>query len=539
LRIRKLAREADELDIEERIERITTIFTSFRNPDKETVLTPWRVVNMHMADTIGGWCFYDEDFNERLSEPRFVRQDKVTSEVFNKDSHVLEINSKSGLYPLYVAYSIFRDIKDRDQMSWMITDTALEDRLARHHKIWDEVLKNNLFIICKTPMAKSITRRTLAGFREGVKVNAHYFEDLINQITNKKQQFIERVTNAQGYWGLKNIKEMKFNAIVGNPPYQIIVHNGPQAAQATPVYNSFVDIAKQISPSYISMIMPARWYAGGMGMVDFRRDMLNDKRMQHLVDFPKSRDCFPTVDIAGGLCYFLWNSNYQGNCQVVNCSGGNYSIVVRSLNEFPIFVRENIGISIIRKLQLSNNLSSIVYPISPFGLPTNVEGVENPFDGSYKLISSRGESYIHKDQIQNQMLADQYKVIIGQLNPDRGGVNNTSDGKSNVTTKVSVLDPKVVTTATYIVLGGFDSKDVANNYAKYIRTIFVRYLIFQTLSSMHITQSNFQFVPVQNFTNNSDIDWSKSVAEIDQQLYDKYDLSADEREFIEKMIKPM
>ena len=151
-------------------------------------------------------------------------------------------------------------------------------------------------------------------------------------------------------------------------------------------------------------------------------------------------------------------------------------------------------------MDLTYNLSKIVFPISPFGLPTNTEGSEKEFKNSVVMITSKGRRYIRKDQPNNQKLVAQYKVMIGQLNPDRGGVSNTSAG-SKVTTKITVLKPYEVTTATYIILGGFDTEREAENYASYIRTKFVRFLVFQTLSSMHITQSNFQFVPLQ--------DWSK------------------------------
>ena len=168
-RIRQMARAADRLSIEERIERIAAIFSTFRNPDKETVLTPWRVVNMHMSDTLGGYTFYNDDFTETIEEPRFVDCGDVTAKVFTADSHLLEINSKSGLYPLYLAYNIYR-ARLRNKM---LSPETLED----HQAIWDKAVAENIFVICKTPMAKSITRRTLLGFRKG-KTNMWAPEDL-------------------------------------------------------------------------------------------------------------------------------------------------------------------------------------------------------------------------------------------------------------------------------------------------------------------------------------------------------------------------
>jgi len=523
---RDLVRAADQMPPLERTREIARIFSYFRNPDKETVLTPWRVVNMHIGDCIGGQVFFDTDMQTESIKPRFVDHGEVTAKVFkDPNTRILEINSKTGLYPLYMAYSVFAEKLQAYRDSHMLaTDVPVQTQ----NQIWDDVLRNHIFVICKTEMAKSITKRTLCGFRQA-KVNARYFEDLINKITNQPTLFTSKVIRGKNYWNNTELEDnMKFNAIVGNPPYQVISHDGPQASQATPVYHYFVNIARRLSASYVSMIMPARWYSGGMGMNDFRTSMLNDKHLALIVDFPKSRDCFPTVDIAGGICYFLMDDNHTGKCVIINKEGTVSNRDTRTLNEFPIFIRNNIGVHIIRKLDLSKNLSSVVFPISPFGLPTNTEGCENEGTDSVLLISSKGRSYIPRSKANNPKLVGQYKVMIGQLNPDRGGVSNTTGG-SNVTTKVTILSPNEVTTATYIILGGFDTKDEADNYATYIRTKFVRFLIFQTLSSMHITQSNFQFVPIQ--------DWSKPWS--DDELYKKYGLSREEIEYIETLIKPM
>lgn len=255
-RIRAMARAADRLSIEERIERIAAIFSTFRNPDKETVLTPWRVVNMHMSDCLGGYTFFNEDFSETIEEPRFVDRGDVTAEVFTPDSHLLEINSKSGLYPLYLAYNIYRS-RLRNQM---FSPKSLEE----HQAIWDAAVAENIFVICKTPMAKAITRRTLLGFRNG-KTNMWAPEDLINKIKNQPELFIKKVQDLVG-------KDMKIKAIVGNPPYQII-DGGGTGSSAVPVYNSFVAVSQSLKPNYISMIMPAKWYSGGRGLDEFRQEM--------------------------------------------------------------------------------------------------------------------------------------------------------------------------------------------------------------------------------------------------------------------------
>lgn len=237
-RIRQMARAADRLSIEERIERIAAIFATFRNPDKETVLTPWRVVNMHMSDCLGGYTFFNEDFSETIEEPRFVDRGDVTSEVFSPDSPLLEINSKSGLYPLYLAYNIYR-ARLRNEI---FSPKSLEE----HQTIWDAAVAENIFVICKTPMAKSITRRTLLGFRKG-KTNMWAPEDLINKIKNQPELFIKKVSDLVG-------KNVKIKAIVGNPPYQ----EEGESTRKAPIYHLFYDAAFKLAP-IVTLITPGRY----------------------------------------------------------------------------------------------------------------------------------------------------------------------------------------------------------------------------------------------------------------------------------------
>ena len=327
----------------------------------------------------------------------------------------------------------------------------------------------------------------------------------------------------------EKIFNMRFDVIIGNPPYQL--SSNDEGIQATPLYHKFIQQAKRLSPRYLSMIIPARWYAGGMGMGDFRNEMLNDTHIRYLHDFPKSRDCFEGVDIAGGICYFLWDREYDGPCIVKGQIGDVVTSEKRCLNEFSIFVRDNIGIRIIHKIKekKEGDLSNMVYSISPFGLPTSIRGIQEPFTDSVVLISSKGRSYLAKEMITNKDLIDKYKIGIGQLNPDRGGVNNASDGKMNVTTKIAIYNKGEVTTATYLILGAFEKREQAENYASYIRTKFVRFLVSLTLSSMHITKSNFVFVPLQDFSE----PWT------DEKLYKKYGLTEEEIAFIESVIRPM
>lgn len=550
LRIRNLTREADNMDVEERIERITTIFTSFRNPDKETVLTPWKVVNRQLSDTLGGWCFYDDEYEERLCSPRYVDNGKVTKDTLSEHSRVLEINSKSGLYPLYIAYSIYKNIVEKEQMSYMITDAALAYRIVHHHKIWDKVLRDNLFIVCKTPMAKSITFRTLAGFREGVKLNAHHFEELINQISNKKDKFVKQITSGS-YWNKKDIQDMKFNAIIGNPPYQLTDGSGAAGDAAIPIYNRFIDIAKEIKPNYISMIMPSKWMIGGRGLQQFRKDMIEDKHIEKLFDYENDREVFPTSHIDGGVCYILWNKNYSGLVSYAyKPTDGGQLVYERELkNDTSSFiVRDFRRQGIIQKVTIKGAFSKLVSTTKPFGIRKDLFNMperyplanlsEEYFDNSIKIYGVKGIKggakrkigYITRETAQTNIAwIDKFKLFF---------TTSYSTGAIEFP-EIIVAKSGEICTETFIVIGPFDTEQEQQNCLKYTKTNLFKILLFFGKGSMQVTQEVFCYVPLQDFTTQSDIDWSKSIPEIDQQLYAKYNLSENEIAFIEKMIKPM
>lgn len=522
-RIRAMARVADKLSVEERIERITDIFSTFRNPDKETVLTPWRVVNMHLGDCLGGYNFFEKNYETTLSEPRFIDHGEVTANVFAPDSRILEINSKSGLYPLYMAYSIYRArVKNS-----LFSVSSIEDE----QRIWDKVVAENIFVICKTPMAKSITKRTLIGFRKA-KVNTRYFEDLINQIKNKPEHFIKQVdkfiTERIG------IKNMKINAIVGNPPYQVM--DGGAGVSAKPVYNLFIEIAKLIAPNYISMIMPSRWFAGGKGLDSFRESMLSDKRISHIFDYINAKDCFPTASIGGGINYILWDVNYKGNCSITTIQGTQRDMEQRPLDQFSVFIRYNSAIHIVHKCQSDNSFASIVNSRNPFGLSSNIRGEK---EGEIRLITSAGISWLPKSAIDStNHLLSKYKILMSKVTAEHAGEPDKK-GQFKIISRTEIIGPNDVCTDSYLIVGASESKLVVENEYKYIQTRFLRFLLMLSVSSINLSSEKFQFIPLQDFTSNSDINWSRSISEIDTQLYAKYELSEEEIAFIESMIKPM
>ena len=528
-RIRNIAKEADTLDPTERVKKISGLFSCFKNPDKETVLTPWRVVNMHMSDCIGGWCFYDETFSEenKLEDPRYVDRGEVTDNVFGKkDSLILEINSKTGLYPLYVAYSAYRTkLKDFDGK-----DLSIADRWD----LWVKAVNENVFVICKTPMARTITRRTLIGYNDAT-INAHYFDDLINVMENKPQQFIDKALK-QSYWKKGNGR-MKFDAIVGNPPYQSTTGGGSEkqvaATQAKPIFNLFVEQAAALQPNYLSMIIPARWYSGGIGLNNFRNNMLEDRRIVKLYDFVNSRDCFNTVDIAGGLCYFLWDKRSDGDCAVINVSGEKRSETIRPLNEFgSIFVRANNAIPIIHKVLAKETkfLDEKVSAIDMFGFSSKERGQDTPSSDMVTLVHSQGVGYVTRDAVKkNKDMIDKWKVTIGILVPCNGEVGvDPEKGYKSITTP-RILKPGEITTFSYLVLNCFDTEKEAINFKTYMHCKFTRFMMRLTYSSMHIAKGNFIFVPQQDFTK----EWNDEV------LYKKYDFSEDEISLIEHTMRAL
>lgn len=521
-RIRAMARAADKLSVEERIERITDIFSTFRNPDKETVLTPWRVVNMHLGDCLGGYNFFEKGYETTLSDPRFIDRGEVTANVFATDSRILEINSKSGLYPLYMAYSIYRArVKDS-----LFSVSSIEDE----QRIWDKVVAENIFVICKTPMAKAITRRTLLGFRKG-KTNMWAPEDLINKIKNQPELFIKKVGDLVG-------KNVKINAIVGNPPYQIM--DGGAGVSAVPVYNSFVSIALKIKANYVSMVMPARWYAGGKGLDDFRSMMLSNTHISSLFDYFDSTDVFPNIDLSGGVCYFLHNQNYNGDCLVVSHRNGTKTSLFRPLNsQDGNFIRFNEAISILNKVSKKHdickeNFSSLVSVRKPFGIATNDQILTSIQPNSTYIYAYPDSGYIPNHQICSHTdWIKLYKVFVSYAYGERG------DFPYFVIGKPFLGEPNTCCSETYLVIAPSEEKDFAVNVAQYLRTKFLRFIVLLKKNTQHATSKVYSLVPLQDFSDNSDIKWEKSIPEIDAQLYAKYNLTEEEIAFIESMIKPM
>ena len=502
MRIRRMAKAADELMPTQRVMRISEIFSYFRNPAKETVLTPWRVVNMHMGDTIGGYNFYKEGYPDKdgvLEMPRLIEQGEATSDLFlNENVRVLEMNSKSGLYPLYVAYSIYRMLLPKEEHELTLEEAQV---------YWQRALTDHLYVLCQTTMAVSITKRTLAGYNN-YPINAIYLTKLLNRMENQKR-LANKLSNP-ATWG-KEGERMKFDAIVGNPPYQQA--DGGNKSSAVPIYQHFVEQAKALESQYISMIIPARWYSGGRGLDSFRESMLTDSRIEKLYDFIDSNECFDGVDIAGGLCYFLWNHNYSGKCEVTNIQNGKRYTTMRQMNETDVFVRHGNALSIIEKVVSHGEacLDKVVSSQKPFGLRTYVVPTE---DGDLKLRYNKGIGPFKRELVTSgHEWIDKWKVIMSYLTADHAG-RGDKDGKRKIFSTMEVLSPGVVCTETYIVIDSFDTENEAKNLYSYLNTQFVRFLVSLVTTTQHISKSSFVYVPIQDF--------SKSWCDSD--LYKKYGL---------------
>jgi site-specific DNA-methyltransferase (adenine-specific) len=322
---------------------------------------------------------------------------------------------------------------------------------------------------------------------------------------------------------------MKFDVIIGNPPYQLNV-GVEQENYALALYHKFVHQAKKLNPRFLTMIIPARWYAGGRGLDEFREEMLNDARIKVLVDYPNAADCFPGVDIAGGVCYFLWDRDNKGECEITTIKGSDrISTMTRPLLEAKndTFIRFNESISILRKVALKNEptFDSLVSPQTPFGIVSSFKDYKSePFDGAVKLHTSAGIGYISKDDVpRNQQWINKWKVYISKAYGERGNYPYLFLGKPFLGEKNSCC------TQTYLMIGEFPSKEVCKNVMSYIQTKFFRFFVMLKKNTQDAMRDKYALVPIQDFNEV----WT------DEKLYKKYKLTEAEIAFIDSLVRPM
>ena len=368
--------------------------------------------------------------------------------------------------------------------------------------------------------------------------------------TYTSYQLINDINLIQGENVIINNTNMKFDVIVGNPPYQ--QSDGGAQASAKPIYNEFVEIVKKLSPNYISIIMPTRWYAGGKGLDSFRDEMLNDVHIVELHDFLKPDLVFKDVNLRGGVCYFLWDKNHDNTKKLTKIftykNDLNPEISSRNLktDDSEIFIRHGIAIDIADKVKKYSKFEPVENYISsrkPFGFEGNIVNDEKIFRSTDKKLKDPVFCYgkgkrvgflERREVLKNQELIDKYKVFAPYA-------NNIGTELNDDNLNAFVGEPKTICTETYIVIGSDLNlnKMSASNLKKYLYTRFARFMHSLAKISQHATSKTYQFVPLQDFTSKSDINWKQSIEEIDMQLYKKYKLTAGEIKFIEGMIKPM
>ncbi len=335
---------------------------------------------------------------------------------------------------------------------------------------------------------------------------------------------------------LKNFKNMKFDVIIGNPPYQLNI-GIEKDDYAIPLYHRFIEQAIKLSPRYLTMIIPARWYAGGRGLDGFRSDMLHDERLSVIHDFPDSSDCFNGVNIRGGVCYFLWEKEHKGDCNVTtHMHEQTYGPITRPLLEkgSGTFIRYNQAIPILRKIYTDKtaSFSTLVSSQTPFGLVSSYKGEEEKkSDTDLKLyLSGHGSEFRGKNAFvpleklsRGQNMINWHKVYLAEASSP---VGNFPHG---ILTVPFYGEPGTVCTQSYLVIGEFKDKRECENVISYIKTRLFRFMVLLKKNTQHNMSHVFQFVPLQDFSH----PWT------DEMLYEKYGLTEDEIAFIESMIRPM
>ena len=583
-KIRQLARQADDMTVTERIQRITEIFDSFHNPDKETVLTPWRVVNMHMSDTIGGYCFFNESFTgpnqvprymagDKLieyvdtNEPRFVERKGVTDKVFfdreegsfDLKSRILEINSKTGLYPLYVAYTLFRARKADFENLGLIEDTS-KYSVEEEHAIWDDILLDNIYVVCNTLMAARITKRTLVGFRDVSDdcVNIKPIKLVEEAMTNRDK--LIKDLKRPGFWhkGAKGA-EMKFNAIVGNPPYQVMTaktdleKNGQ--ARRKSIFQLFQMVADALMPRFVSMIYPGgRWmHRSGKGMEEFGLAQINDVKLSKVIFYPNSEEIFKSVAIADGISIvFKDGKKTTPKFDYVYHEGSRVHVVRLDAPGDKLIALNPRNESIIRKVEKFADKQGLQYVFSRV-LSQKLFGIESefvelnpkkvkPFNEGYvlqdheiKLLANdragkagRSQWYVAKRSViekDKQHYIDQWQVVVSSANA----------GGQKRDWQLAIIDNLSAFGRSRVALGTFKTKTEAENFYKFCRSALVRFMFLMTDEAL--TSLGKKVPDLMDYTaKNKLVDFSKNL---DVQLKELVGLTDEEFNYIKGAVRPL
>lgn len=494
-------------------------------------------MNSYNPDVLN--CIANLSNDEVFTPPSLANQvlDLLPQELFRSPkTRFLDPFTKSGVF--------LREIVKR-------LDKGLEDQIPDRQERIDHIMHNQVYGIACTELTALLARRSVycsktANGRFAVsrfdnpEGNIQYEAIKHTWVGGKcrfcgaSQLVYDRGTDAEQYAyqfihtdnPSQLTGNMTFDVIIGNPPYQLA--DGGNAASAKPLYHLFVQQAIRLSPRYLSMIIPARWYSGGKGLDEFRDLMLNDTRLSYLVDYFDSNDCFPGIDLSGGVCYFLWDQQHSGDCIVRSIINGKESIIQRPLIEKgnDSFVRFNSSISILEKIKQFQESSFIqlVSSRKPFGIATNEKiDTEKGING-IKIYAYPKNGYIESYKVSaNKQSVYKPKVLISYAYGERGNFPYLVIGKPFIGEVNSCCSE------TYLMIGPFDTTNECENVMSYIRTKFFRFLVLLRKNTQHATSKVYQFVPLQDFSHT----WT------DEMLYQKYNLTEDEIAFIESMIRPM
>lgn len=495
------------------------------------------MVNSYNPDVLN--CIANLSNDEVFTPPSLANQvlDLLPQELFRSPkTKFLDPFTKSGVF--------LREIVKR-------LDKGLEDQIPDKQSRINHIMHNQVYGIACTELTALLARRSVycsktANGRFAVsrfdnpEGNIQYQAIQHSWVGGKcrfcgaSQSVYDRGTDAEQYAyqfihtdnPSQLTGNMTFDVIIGNPPYQLA--DGGNAASAKPLYHLFVQQAIRLSPRYLSMIIPARWYSGGKGLDEFRDLMLNDTRLSYLVDYFDSNDCFPGIDLSGGVCYFLWDQQHSGDCIVRSIINGKESIIQRPLIEKgnDSFVRFNSSISILAKIKQFQESSFIqlVSSRKPFGIATNEKiDTEKGING-IKIYAYPKNGYIESSKVSaNKQSVYKPKVLISYAYGERGNFPYLVIGKPFIGEVNSCCSE------TYLMIGPFGTTNECENVMSYIHTKFFRFLVLLRKNTQHATSKVYQFVPLQDFSH----PWT------DEMLYKKYNLTEDEIAFIESMIRPM
>jgi len=442
--------------------------------------------------------------------------DMLPQELFrNPDTRFLDPCCKSGVFLREIAKRLIEGLKDQ------IPD--LQERL-------DHIFHHQLFGIAITELTSLLSRRSIYCSKhadskwsvsafdapEGniaFKRIKHTWENGKCKYCGASKSEYDRSGDLEthAYQFIhpgKVFENMKFDVIIGNPPYQL--GTGGSGRQAKPIYQFFVNKAKSLSPRYITMIIPSRWFSGGFGLDAFRAEMLNDRHIRKIVDFPNSHDVFSGVDVPGGICYFLWEKDYNGDCSVANIIDGKEFSQTRPLNEFATFVRSSQSIPIIRKVfaieKHCHTMEDTVSPQRPFGLPTNYPAKDSGIPCWF--IQRIGLKYANPNDISdNNCLLNKWKLLVPKA-PIAGQTDFTKPVGFYYDGNTRIAKPGECCTESWIVAGAFDTEKEVLFFKSYLFTKIVRFLLLQAVVSQDVLRNKFCFVP--------------ALEKYDQQYTDEY-----------------